>query len=284
MDVLGRHKKTGPEGRFFTANPVYWTSSGTADDGEGEYHIGPDVVWELGKDGKAGVIEFQGQGLKFLESALEMKEAQISAIGGRMMPGASRGASESDNSLKMKEMNEQTLLLNISDTLDEAMTQVIQWWADWNNASSATIDKIAFEVNRDFLMKDIGAREFRAIHQMYADGVIPVDVVYDYLRKSEVIPEWMDSDEYKALLEDSTQFPHMVDVLARMDNFPDAKTFHEYRVQKEEFARRATEVEPSPGDPDQPPVPQQARDVIAAENRQRQRQQAAEENEQEGRS
>ncbi len=261
------------QGRFYTANPVYYTSSGTADDGAGEYYVGPDVVWELGKDGKAGVIEFQGHGLKFLESALEQKEAQIAAIGGRMMPGVARGASESDNSLKMKEQNEQTLLLNISDTMDEAFTTILQWYADWNNVSSPTIDKINFEVNRDFLLRDIGAREFRAIHQMYADGVIPVDAVYEYLRKAEVIPEWMGAEEYKKLLEDTKQFPHMVDVLARMSGFPDAKSELEESARKEQLqheikmAKQAQEVRPSADDPDMPPVPQQARDVMDAQKR-----------------
>lgn len=254
-------------GRFYTANPVYWTSSGTADGEAGEYYVGPDVVWELGKDGKAGVIEFNGQGLRFLESALEMKEAQIAALGGRMMPGLARGAAESDNSLKMKEQNEHTLLLNISDTMDEGFTTVLQWWADWNNASSTVIEGITFEVNRDFLLKDIGAREFRAIHQMYSDGIIPVSVVYQYLLKSEVIPEWMEEEEFTRLLNDSKQFPHMVDVLARMKNYPDAKSFHEYRVMKEQQAMMGTEVTPSASDPARPPVPRQARALIDAENR-----------------
>lgn len=260
-------------GRFYTANPVYYTSSGTADEGDGEYYVGPDVVWELGKDGKAGILEFNGNGLKFLENALDMKEAQIAAIGGRLMPGTAKGTAESDNSLKMKEKNEHTLLLNISDTMDDGFTKILQWWADWNNASSAQIEKMMFEVNRDFLLKDIGAREFRAIHQMYADGVIPLDVVYEYLRKSEVIPEWMDGDEFKGLLEDSKQFPHMVDVLARMNGYPDAKSVQDEKARKEQFdhdiklAKQAQEVRPSADDPDMVPVPQQARDVMDAQKR-----------------
>jgi hypothetical protein len=263
------------QGRFYTANPVYYTANGTADDGDGEYYVGPDVVWELGKDGKAGIIEFQGHGLKFLESALDQKETQISSIGGRMMPGGAGGAAESDNSLKMKEQNEQTLLLNISDTMDEGFTQIIAWWADWNNATSTVVDKVQFEVNRDFLLKDIGAREFRAIHQMYADGVIPVDAVYEYLRKAEVIPEWMDAAEYKKLLSDAAQFPHMVDVLARMNEYPDAKSFHEEKMMKMEFALQAEEVKASPDDPDKPPVPKQARDLMDAKKREEQRKKAA---------
>lgn len=261
------------QGRFYTANPVYTVSYGGGGDGgdSPEYYVGPDVVWELGKEGRASILEFTGHGLNSLEKALSTKEAQIAAIGGRLMPGSGSGAAESDNSLKLKEQNEQTLLLNIADTMDEAFTNILRWWADWNNASGTVIEKVAFEVNRDFLLKDIGAREFRAIHQMYSDGIIPVDVVFEYLRKAEVIPDWMDFEEFRAALEDSKQFPHMVDVLARMRGFPDAKSELDVKLQKEQFshevkmAKTAQEVQAQPGDPDMPAVPKQARDARAAD-------------------
>ncbi len=241
------------QGRFYTANPVYTVSSGTADDDNGEYYVGPDMVWELGKDGKAAILEFNGHGLRSLEGALEQKEAQISSIGGRMMPGSGQGAAESDNALRMKEQNEQTLLLNIADTMDEAFTTVLRWLADWSNVPKDKVEAINFEVNRDFLLKDIGAREFRAMHQMYADGVVPVDVLYEFLRKAEVIPEWMDAEEYKKLLDDAKQFPNMVDVLARMKDYPDAVSFHEYRMAQAQF----NEIGAQPSDPDKPPIPAQ---------------------------
>lgn len=241
------------QGRYYTGNPIYWAK--TSGEGPSDYYVGPDIVWELGTDDDAGIIEFQGNGLKFLESALEGKEQQIAAIGGRMMPGTSRAAAESDNSLKLKEQNEQTLLLNIADTIDEALTTTLRWWADWSNASPDVVNNISFELNRDFLLSKIGAREFRAIHQMYADGVIPVTVFYSYMHKAEVIPEWMDEAEFTSLLEDTKQFPHMVDVLAQMKNFPDADAFHEFtRVQK-----TMMEAAPKPGEPGGVAMPQQAR-------------------------
>jgi len=260
-------------GRFYTASPTYWVQNDS--NAQGEYHVGPDTVWLLDKGEQAGILEFNGNGLKFLESALAQKEAQISAIGGRMMPGTSRGASESDNSLLMQERNEQTLLLNLADTSDEGLTQVLHWWADWNNASPTEIERITFEVNRDFLVKDAGAREFRAIHQMYADGVIPVEVVYDYLKRADVIPEWMEEEQYIRLLKDTKQFPNMVDVLAKMQMFPDAKSFHEFRMAREEFNSTAEAPQSNSNEPNMPGVPEQARSAQALS----QQQQASEDEE-----
>ncbi len=213
------------QGRFYTANPVYTVTAGSDAKESPEYYVGPDVVWELDKDGKAAILEFTGHGLNSLENALRQKEAQIAAISGRMMPGNTPGLS--DNDAKMREANESTLLLNIADTLDEAFTKVLRWWADWNNAPAAKINKIEFEVNRDFLVRDIGAREFRAIHQMYADGVIPLSVFFEYLRKAEVIPDWLEESEFAGMLSDPAQFPNMVNVLARMRGYPDTQAYME---------------------------------------------------------
>lgn len=249
--------------RFLTASPTYTVSLKNGETAP-DFKVGPNVVWQLGEGESASIMEFTGHGLRFLENALKDKEAQISAIGGRMMPGSARGAAESDNSLALKEQNEQTMLLNIADTVDEAVTKILRWWADWNNVPKTTVNKINFEINRDFLLKDIGAREFRAIQQMYEAGIIPVDVVYSFLLKAEVIPEWMEEEEFLTRLEDTKQFPNMVDVLARMKNFPDAKSFHEFEMQKKGMAD-AQPVQPGPADPDNPPVQQkQVRDARAA--------------------
>lgn len=140
------------------------------------------------------------------------------------MPDAGPGLS--DNEAKLRKRNEQTLLVNICDTLDEGLTTVLRWWADWHNASAQQLAGIEFEVSRDFLTSDPGAREIRAIHSLYKDGVIPVEVVYEYLRRAEVVPDWMDVAEFRELLGDPTQFPNMAEVLAWMRGYPDAKAFH----------------------------------------------------------
>jgi hypothetical protein len=93
---------------------------------------------------------------------------------------------------------------------------------------------------------------------MYKEGIIPVDVVYEYLSKAEVIPDWMGADEYRKLLDDSKQFPHMVDVLAQMNNFPDAKSFHEFRIMKAQMAVDVAEVTAKPGEPNNPRTSVQA--------------------------
>lgn len=203
--------------RFFTGLPVYYVETDGAE--EGEFTIGPSKVWLVPQGHKPGLLEFNGQGLKFLENALNHKEAHAASLGGRMIGVTPQSTSESDNQTKLKERNEQSLLLNTASGLDEGFTTILRTWAFLNGVSKEEAAKITVAFNKDFLFDGIGSREFRAIHSMYKDGVLPVDVVFEYLRKAEVIPDWMSMDDFKKKLKDLESFPNQPDAEARSRGF-----------------------------------------------------------------
>lgn len=209
-------------GRFFTGLPVYY-AEGDGTDEDSEYIIGPSVVWNLPPNAKAGILEFNGHGLKFLENALLQKEAHAASLGGRMVGITAQSTAETDNQTELKNRNEQALLLNMSRVLDVGFTILLRWWAWMAGVSDAEVKKIEVEFTKDFLLSGAGSREFRAIHAMYKDGVIPVEVLHDYLAKNEVIPDWLDIEEFKALLESQDSFPNQPDFQARKEGFPNAQ-------------------------------------------------------------
>jgi len=225
-------------GRYYTGTPIWWVSKGQGE-GKGEYTIGASTVWEVGPGESAGLIEFNGNGLKFLENAIETKEAHISTLGGRLIGVSTSSVSESDNQVNMKDRNEQALLLNVSMALDEGFTSILQWWASWQDVKIAETEEISIEFNKDFMLKDAAAREFRAIQQMYQDGVLPIEVVYDYLKKAEVIPDWLELEEFKKLLASKNSFPNNPDAEANSRGFPDRKT--ELELEEAEKDRKSQE-------------------------------------------
>lgn len=210
-------------GRYYTALPVYWTQVKAGDE-NASYTVGPSVVWEVEAGTKPGILEFNGSGLKFLENACNSKEDQIAALGGRLVGVERVSAGESNNQLKMKESNESALLLNISSVLDTSFTALIRWWAQWQDVPINIANKITFETNKDFLLNQTGAREFRAIQMMYEAGVIPVAVVHDFLVRAEVVPDWMGLDQFEKLLKEAESFPNQADVQARQRGAPSAQS------------------------------------------------------------
>lgn len=208
-------------GRFYTGLPVYYCSADSND--KTEFTLGPSTVWKLPQEGRAGIIEFNGSGLKSLETALEQKESQAASLGGRLIGVSTQSTAESDNMTAMKERNENALLLNIAFSLETAFTKLIKYVAWWQDNTDSVVDEIEIECSKDFMLKPVGAREFRAMHMMYTDGLIPVEAMYDYLRRAEVIPDWLDIDEFKRLLKSSASFPGQPDAAAREKGYPDAR-------------------------------------------------------------
>jgi len=210
-------------GRFFTAMPIYYAQVPEGQN-EGSYTIGSSVVWEVAKGDKPGILEFNGSGLKYLTEACDKKEDQIAALGGRLVGVERVSAGQSNNNLMLKEANEQALLLNVANVIDVGMTALIRWWAIWQDVSPEEAAIIGFETNKDFLLNKAGAREYRAIQMMYEAGIIPVEVLYDFLRRAEVVPDWMSMKDFTTSLKSADSFPNMADVRARQRGAPDAKT------------------------------------------------------------
>lgn len=208
--------------RWFVGSPLYYVENPQGVTGDNDFTLGSTKVWEVASGAKPGVIELNGQGLKFLENALDQKEQQAAALGGRMMGVRGQAVSESDNQLKLAERNEQSVLLKVARSTDAGMTRILRWWAEWQGVPAEEAAKIELQVNKDFLFEGIGAREFRAVHAMYKDGFIPVDVLYHYLRKGDIIPDWMKIDEFTGLLDQMSAFPNNPDVEAKKEGYTNA--------------------------------------------------------------
>ncbi len=204
------------------------------------------------------------------------KENQIASLGGRLI-GDSNTAGQSDNQIKLKDRNEQSLLLNVTTVINENFTDLLIVLSNWMNELA---DKLEFRVNQDFLIDAGAAREFRAITMMYQGGILPIEVIYEYFLKADVIPEYVTLEVFMKMLEDQKQFPNNPDIAAKGEGFPDAraKVGDEFdRDELEEEARQFDEdlalrkktekakppapkpVPVVPGKDDIPPAPNAAR-------------------------
>lgn len=211
-------------GRFFAGFPIYFVEAPHNGEADSDFMIGASKVWVCPPGSKPGILELNGQGLKFLADALDQKESQASALGGRMMGVRTTAVAESDNMLRLSERNEQSQLLKVTRSMDAGFTQVLRWWAMMQDVSEAQAANIEVEFNKDFLFDGLGAREFRAIHAMYKDGVVPIDIVFFYMKKGGAIPDWMDLKEFKRLLDKTESFPNNPDAQARSEGYQNAQS------------------------------------------------------------
>lgn len=238
VDLNLKHYRTYAEleyGRFYTALPTYY-APGNADNDAAEYHIGPGTVWEVPSGETPGILEFKGEGLKTLERALQEKEQQIAAIGGRMMPGASKSTSESNQQSAMREANEQSLLLNVITALEEGMTHVVRYWLMFRDVLLSDTAKVRYEIDTTFLSTALDARSIRAVQQLYQDGHLTVDHLYEVWIKYGLIPSSETLDEFETKMKDPNSFVGQPDAEAMRRGYVS-------RAQELEQARIAREAD-----------------------------------------
>lgn len=175
-------------GRFYTASPVYTVSSGTGDDGTGEYYVGPDMVWELGRDGKASILEYNGSGLISLERALQEIETQAGVIAGRFASPERPAPAETEASVKSRRRTEAATLQGIADSIDEGFLFLLGTMSDWANVPRSEIETIDFTLNRDWLVNEADSRLLRAMESAYRSGSLPGDVFAAFFKRLRVDP------------------------------------------------------------------------------------------------
>lgn len=205
-------------GRYYTALPVYYVPVQPGQE-ENTYHVGPSVVWEVPADTKPGVLEYYGTGLKSLTDSLIEKEEHIAQLGGRIMGIRPAATAESDNIFKMKQANEMSILLNITESLSLGLTTAFKWYLDWQRKSS---NNVRIVLNQDFKSLAIAARELRAVALLYQQGILPIDEVFKILQDAEFINDELTLAEFKDMLDNLDNFPNQPDVAAMHEGYPDA--------------------------------------------------------------
>lgn len=207
-------------GRYFTAIPVYWTNVKPGEEG-GDYTIGPSVVLELPPESKLGIAEYFGSGLSHLAQSLLEKEQHISDLGGRVIHARAGESSMSDNATQMKNINETSILTNLTESVSQALTWAFRWVLLWENFE-AEAEATTVKLNQDFKLLTIGARELRAVALLHQEGLLPIQEVYRVLQENEYVGEDISEEEFIALIENLENFPGQPDVEAMHEGFPDA--------------------------------------------------------------
>lgn len=161
-------------GRHWTALPTPWVSGIKKD---GALSIGSGKAWVLDKDGKAGMLEFTGQGLKALETADTQKRGMMATLGARLLE-TQPGNAETLGAVTMRHSGEHASLRTIAGTAEAALTMALQiaaWWAAGpGTAETANWTDVvaAAKLNKEFFSVKMTEAELKAwVMALQADKV-----------------------------------------------------------------------------------------------------------------
>jgi hypothetical protein len=197
-------------GRFYAGMPTYWTSGDTGTtmpglpDGVANPNpmaVGPSYLWELPKDSKAGLLEFTGHGLTFLENAVDSKQLQMQSLGGRLISSTRRAAAVSSEAWQLLETGDEATLMDVACTSDYAVAQALAYLGDiMGEVPDVEKHGILVEFNKEFVRSELTGRELRALQALRERGHIPENVMYYALREVGVIPVEYTLEDFTKLM------------------------------------------------------------------------------------
>lgn len=201
---IGHYMKSADyeNGVHLTEFPTGWVTGATPQKDE----KGNIIPMVLGQDAflmfkdpsvKVGNLEFSGEGIAHSEKALESAELQMVVLGSRIIT-PERGMSETAESANIHRAGENAKLASFARNMSEKATSILRIICDWEGCSGfASVD-----FNTDYETMHFDANALNAMANIFAQGKVPLIVLYGMMMKGEFIPDSnMQFEDYIEYLE-----------------------------------------------------------------------------------
>lgn len=143
----------------------------------------------------AGFMEFQGAGLSNLADALSAKERRMAVLGARMLADDKRTA-EAFGTIELKTAGERCALASVSRAASDGIRRALNWMAEWVGATP----NVEFALNTDFGAARMEPQMLTALMGGYQSGAIPLPILFDNLKKGELVRPDMEFEQYQVLV------------------------------------------------------------------------------------
>lgn len=174
-------------GLHFTALPTLFLAGVTeATDAAGNvtpfYIGGQSAITSSQPDAKGMFIEYTGQGLGAISTALKELEQRMAILGARMIADETRQA-ETLGATQIKRVGENSILARICIAASEAIEWALGVMAQWSGASG----EVSYEISREFNPLGLSAQDLTAIFAGVQSGIISEAEAFDLLQRGDVI-------------------------------------------------------------------------------------------------
>ena len=202
VDVNLSHYRSSADlehGRHFCGLPTPWVAGFPT---ETVLRIGASIAWVASDpQAKVGMLEFTGQGLGALERALDDKQAVMAILGARMLE-AQKKAVESSDTHEIRQAGESSSLQSIAGTVEDGLTRVMTWHAEWMGLSESTV---SLTLNKVFLQSRMAATDLAELMKAWQAGGISYETLYWNLERGELTRPDVTMEEEQRLID--TQQP-----------------------------------------------------------------------------
>lgn len=168
---------------YLTAQPTPWIT-GNVTQADKPSAIGSAAIWVLPEGAQAGLLEFTGQGVAAIRTAMEDKKNEMASLGARMIhEGINRN--ESSDTARMRGRAEMSLLVSSVKMVSAALEMLLGWAAEWVGSPASSV-KVA--MSKDFISTSLDANTLNALVKAWQSGAISHQTLIENLQRGEVIP------------------------------------------------------------------------------------------------
>lgn len=154
--------------------------------GETQLHLGADTAIILPEpNSRVGFLEFQGQGVLSVESALTKMENMLAALGARLVETQKKSFVETAEGVRTRESAAVAVLNSVITSTEIAVNKVIKMIAAWENADP---DEVNIKINRDLVQTSLDANMLIALIKSLQDGSMSFETFFHNLQEAGMYP------------------------------------------------------------------------------------------------
>lgn len=201
VDVNLSHYRSSADlehGRHFCGLPTPWVAGFPETT---VLKIGSSQAWvSSDPNASAGMLEFTGQGLGALETALATKEKLMAVLGARLLE-ESKAAVEAADTLTIRYSGEQSVLRSVAGSVSVGLSKLLEWAAVWSGVSPEEAKKATAKLNTDFMDAQMTFAEVEALVRTWQAGAISYETMYYNMERGEVTRPGIDVDDERQLID-----------------------------------------------------------------------------------
>lgn len=187
-------------GLHFTGlpTPIFWGANLADEQGNSIISLGSASAYGFpSADGHAEYLEFTGQGLGALKTAMDDKMQMMVALGSRYL-GAEKRAAETAEAMTIRNAGENSIMSRIAQHGSEMMTKALMLMAQWLRVSG----DIMVQINTDVNPTGITPQMLQQLTASYLSGAISYETYFANLQDGEVIANDRSIDDERLAIQD----------------------------------------------------------------------------------
>jgi hypothetical protein len=147
-------------------------------------------------DASAGFLQVGTEGFSGLENAMDRKEAQMAALGARML-APEKKAAEAAETAQIRRGGENSVLASIVAAVQMQLVKALTFARDWAGLTG----DVSYDINKEFLPIPLGAPELTALVDAWQKGAISFDSFFDALQAGGIVSEDKTADDEKEAID-----------------------------------------------------------------------------------